>query len=149
MVKSLHDNGIGVIMDVVYNHTADNDNSNFSLTAPGYYYRHRPDGSYSDASGCGNETASDRRQMRDFIVNSVKYWAKEYHIDGFRFDLMAIHDIETMNEVAAALKEINPDIFVYGEGWTAGDSPLPVSQRALKENVSKMPQVAVFSDDIR
>ncbi len=149
MVKSLHDNGIGVIMDVVYNHTADNDDSNFSLTAPGYYYRHRPDGSYSDASGCGNETASDRQQMRDFIVNSVKYWAKEYHIDGFRFDLMAIHDIETMNQVAAALKEINPDIFIYGEGWTAGDSPLPVEKRALKENVSKMPQVAVFSDDIR
>ena len=149
MVKTLHDNGIGVIMDVVYNHTADNDGSNFSLTAPGYYYRHRPDGSYSDASGCGNETASERQQMRDFIVNSVKYWAKEYHIDGFRFDLMAIHDTETMNAVAAALKEINPDIFVYGEGWTAGDSPLPVDQRALKENVAKMPQIAVFSDDIR
>ena len=149
MVKNLHDNGIGVIMDVVYNHPADNDDSNFSLTAPGYYYRHRPDGSYSDASGCGNETASDRQQMRDFIVNSVKYWAKEYHIDGFRFDLMAIHDIETMNAVTAALKEINPDIFVYGEGWTAGDSPLPVERRALKDNVSKMPDVAVFSDDIR
>ena len=149
MIKNLHDNGIGVVMDVVYNHTADNDDSNFSLTAPGYYYRHRPDGSYSDASGCGNETASERQQMRDFIINSVKYWAKEYHIDGFRFDLMAIHDIETMNEVAAALKEINPDIFVYGEGWTAGDSPLPVDQRALTENVSKMPQIAVFSDDIR
>lgn len=149
MVKNIHDNGIGVIMDVVYNHTADNDDSNFSLTAPGYYYRHRPDGSYSDASGCGNETASDRQQMRDFIVNSVKYWAKEYHIDGFRFDLMAIHDIETMNAVTAALKEINPDIFVYGEGWTAGDSPLPVERRALKENVSKMPDIAVFSDDIR
>ncbi len=149
MIKNLHDNGIGVIMDVVYNHTANNDDSNFSLTAPGYYYRHRPDGSYSDASGCGNETASERQQMRDFIINSVKYWAKEYHIDGFRFDLMAIHDIETMNEVAAALKEINPDIFVYGEGWTAGDSPLPVERRALKENVSKMPDIAVFSDDIR
>ncbi|MDE6196526.1 MAG: type I pullulanase, partial [Muribaculaceae bacterium] len=97
MVKALHDAGIGVVMDVVYNHTADNDRSNFSLTAPGYYYRHRPDGTYSDASGCGNETASERQQMRDFIVNSVKYWADEYHIDGFRFDLMAIHDIETMN----------------------------------------------------
>lgn len=149
MIKNLHDNGIGVIMDVVYNHTADNDDSNFSLTAPGYYYRHREDGSYSDASGCGNETASERQQMRDFIINSVKYWAKEYHIDGFRFDLMAIHDIETMNQVAAALKEINPSIFVYGEGWTAGDSPLPADQRALKENVAKMPQIAVFSDDIR
>lgn len=149
MVKSLHDNGIGVIMDVVYNHTANNDDSNFSLTAPGYFYRHRPDGSYSDASGCGNETASERQQMRDYIVNSVKYWADEYHIDGFRFDLMAIHDIETMNEVASTLKEVNPSIFVYGEGWTAGDSPLPVEKRALKENVANMPQIAVFSDDIR
>ena len=149
MVKALHDAGIGVIMDVVYNHTANNDDSNFSLTAPGYYYRHREDGSYSDASGCGNETASERQQMRNYIVNSVKYWAQEYHIDGFRFDLMAIHDTETMNEVATELKKINPSIFVYGEGWTAGDSPLPVERRALKENVSKMPQVAVFSDDIR
>ena len=149
MVKSLHDAGIGVVMDVVYNHTANNDDSNFSLTAPGYYYRHRADGSYSDASGCGNETASERRQMRDFIVNSVKYWAEEYHIDGFRFDLMAIHDIETMNEVAAELKKINPNIFVYGEGWTAGDSPLPAENRALKENVAKMDGIAVFSDDIR
>lgn len=149
MVKALHDAGIGVVMDVVYNHTANNDDSNFSLTAPGYYYRHRPDGTYSDASGCGNETASERQQMRDFIVNSVKYWAKEYHIDGFRFDLMAIHDTETMNEVARELKKINPSIFVYGEGWTAGDSPLPVERRALKENVDKMEGIAVFSDDIR
>ena len=149
MVKALHDAGIGVVMDVVYNHTSQNDDSNFSLTAPGYYYRHRADGSYSDASGCGNETASERQQMRNFIVNSVVNWVKEYHIDGFRFDLMAIHDIETMNQVAAALKEVNPSIFVYGEGWTAGDSPLPAKDRALKENVSAMPQVAVFSDDIR
>ena len=149
MVKALHDAGIGVVMDVVYNHTANNDDSNFSLTAPGYFYRHREDGSYSDASGCGNETASEREQMRDFIVNSVKYWADEYHIDGFRFDLMAIHDIETMNEVAAELKKINPSIFVYGEGWTAGASPLPSEQQALKVNVDKMKGIAVFSDDIR
>ncbi len=149
MVKALHDAGIGVVMDVVYNHTAENDGSNFELTAPGYYHRHWDDGRYSDASGCGNETASDRQQMRDYIVNSVKYWADEYHIDGFRFDLMAIHDIDTMNEVAAELKKINPSIFVYGEGWTAGDSPLPVERRALKENVSKMQNIAVFSDDIR
>ncbi len=149
MIKALHDAGIGVVMDVVYNHTANNDDSNFSLTAPGYYYRHRADGSYSDASGCGNETASEREQMRNFIVNSVKYWADEYHIDGFRFDLMAIHDTETMNRVAEELKKINPSIFVYGEGWTAGDSPLPVERRVLKENVSKMKGIAVFSDDIR
>lgn len=149
MVKALHDAGIGVVMDVVYNHTAQVGNSNFDLTAPGYYYRHRADGSYSDASGCGNETASDRAQMANFIVNSVKYWAEEYHIDGFRFDLMAIHDTETMNRVARELKDINPSIFVYGEGWTAGDSPLPVERRALKENVAQMQGVAVFSDDIR
>ena len=149
MVQALHNAGIGVVMDVVYNHTAQNDESNFSLTAPGYYYRHRADGTYSDASGCGNETASERQQMRDFIVNSVKYWAKEYHIDGFRFDLMAIHDIATMNQVAEELRKINPNIIIYGEGWTAGDSPLPVEQRALKDHAYRMPGVAVFSDDIR
>ncbi|MCM1028415.1 MAG: type I pullulanase [Pseudoflavonifractor sp.] len=149
MVKTLHDNGIGVVMDVVYNHTANNDDSNFSLIAPGYFYRHNPDGSYSDASGCGNETASERQMMRDYIVNSVAYWAKNYHIDGFRFDLMAIHDIETMNAVSDTLAKINPDIFVYGEGWTAGDSPLPKDKRALKENVAKMKGIAVFSDDLR
>ncbi|MDE6009539.1 MAG: type I pullulanase [Muribaculaceae bacterium] len=149
MIKALHDAGIGVIMDVVYNHTAQNDDSNFELTAPGYYHRHWDDGRYSDASGCGNETASDRQQMRDFIINSTKYWADEYHIDGFRFDLMAIHDIDTMNEVAAELKKVNPSIFVYGEGWTAGDSPLAVEHRALKENVGKMRDIAVFSDDLR
>ena len=149
MIKALHDAGIGVIMDVVYNHTANNDDSNFSLTAPHYYYRYRQDGTYSDASGCGNETASEREQMRNYIVNSVKYWSEEYHIDGFRFDLMAIHDTETMNKVAKTLKEVNPRIFVYGEGWTCGDSPLPVERRALKENVAKMEGIAVFSDDLR
>lgn len=149
MVKALHDAGIGVVMDVVYNHTAEGDGSNFSLTAPGYFYRHRADGSYSDASGCGNETASDRPAMSDYIVESVKYWADEYHIDGFRFDLMAIHDTETMTRVARELKALRPGIFVYGEGWTAGDSPLPVERRALKENVSRMEGIAVFSDDIR
>lgn len=149
MIKALHDAGIGVIMDVVYNHTASNDDSNFELTAPGYYHRHWDDGKYSDASGCGNETASERKQMSDYIVESVKYWAEEYHIDGFRFDLMAIHDTNTMNRVASELKKINPSIFVYGEGWTAGDSPLAVERRALKENVSKMTGIAVFSDDIR
>lgn len=149
MIKALHDNGIGVVMDVVYNHTATNDDSNFELTAPGYYHRHWDDGRYSDASGCGNETASDRQQMRDYIINSIKYWTKEYHIDGFRFDLMAIHDTETMTEAAKAIKEINPDAFIYGEGWTAGDSPLAPERRALKENVSKMDGIAVFSDDIR
>lgn len=149
MIQALHEAGIGVIMDVVYNHTAENDGSNFELTAPGYYHRHWNDGSYSDASGCGNETASDLKQMQDYIVNSVKYWADEYHVDGFRFDLMAIHDIETMNRVTRELKEVNPSAFVYGEGWTAGDSPLQPERRALKENVGLMEGVAVFSDDLR
>lgn len=149
MVQALHNAGIGVIMDVVYNHTALTDDSYFSLTAPGYYYRHRADGTYSDASACGNETASDRQQVSDYIVNSVKYWMEEFHIDGFRFDLMAIHDTETMTRVAKELRAINPYAVIYGEGWTAGDSPLPVERRALKENVAKMEGVAVFSDDIR
>lgn len=149
MIQALHKAGIGVILDVVYNHTGVTQGSNFELTAPGYYYRHREDGSFSDASGCGNETASDRQQMRSFMVNSVKYWMNEYHIDGFRFDLMAIHDIETMNAIAEAANAINPDVIIYGEGWTCSDSPLPVERRALKEHVSKMPGIAVFSDDIR
>jgi pullulanase len=150
MIKVLHDRGIGVILDVVYNHTGGaNENSNFNLEAPGYYYRHWEDGKLSDASACGNETASEKEMMRKFILESVVYWAKEYHMDGFRFDLMGIHDIATMNEVASTLKEVNPNIFVYGEGWTAADSPLPMEQRALKKNINKMPQITAFSDDIR
>ena len=149
MVKALHEAGIGVIMDVVYNHTFTNDGSNFSLTVPGYYYRQDEDGDYSNASGCGNETASERPMVRRYITESVKYWAEEYHIDGFRFDLMAIHDIETMNSVRAELDKINPDIFLYGEGWMAGGSPLPTEQQANKANGPKFPRVAVFSDDIR
>ncbi len=149
MVKSFHDNGIGVILDVVYNHTGRTENSNFNLESPGYYYRHWENGKLSDASACGNETASDRAMMRKYILESVAYWAKEYHLDGFRFDLMGIHDITTMNEVVETVKKVNPNIFVYGEGWTAADSPLPVDQRALKKNVTQMPKITAFSDDIR
>lgn len=149
MIKSLHDAGIGVIMDVVYNHTASSNHSCFSLTAPGRFYRYNPDGSLSNASGCGNEMASELEPMHNFIINSVKYWAQEYHIDGFRFDLMGTHDINTMNILSAELHKINPNIIIYGEGWTAADSPLPAEQRALKENVTKLDNIAVFSDDIR
>lgn len=149
MVKAFHDNGIGVILDVVYNHTGRTEESNFNLENPGYYYRFRKDGTYSDAAACGNETASEKKMMRKFILESVSYWAQEYHLDGFRFDLMGIHDISTMNDVAKTLKEINPHIFVYGEGWTAGDSPLPEKDRALKKHIKQMPQVTAFSDDIR
>jgi pullulanase len=149
IVQALHKKGIGVVMDVVYNHTGFTSESNFDQLVPGYYYRQWDDAKYSNASACGNETASDRVMVRNFIVESVKYWAKEYHVDGFRFDLMAIHDIETMNQVAAKLKEIDPSIIVYGEGWTAGDSPLPEEQRALKMHAYKLKDIAVFSDDIR
>ncbi len=149
MVMALHQAGLGVVMDVVYNHTFDAGSSNFNQLVPGYYYRQNPDGSYSNASGCGNETASERPMVRQYIIESVKYWAQEYHIDGFRFDLMAIHDIETMNLIRQALGEVNPYILIYGEGWTAGDSPLPYENRALKAHISKMPGIAVFSDDLR
>lgn len=148
MVKALHDNGLRVIMDVVYNHTFDT-NTPFEQLVPGYYYRQNADGSFSDASGCGNETASERLMMRKYIVESVQYWAQEYGIDGFRFDLMAIHDIETMNVVSKALKAIDPTIVIYGEGWTAGDSPLPDSLRATKSHTLKLNHVAAFSDDMR
>ncbi|WP_299436856.1 type I pullulanase [uncultured Aquimarina sp.] len=149
MVKAFHDNGIGVILDVVYNHTGKTKNSNFNLEVPGYYYRQWEDGKPSDASACGNETASDRTMVQKYITESIVYWAKEYHLDGFRFDLMGIHDIETMNKVAETVKTVNPNIFVYGEGWTAGDSPLPEEKRALKKNTLKMPQISAFSDDLR
>ncbi|MEM6397458.1 MAG: type I pullulanase [Bacteroidota bacterium] len=149
MVQALHNAGIGVIMDVVYNHTGPTEDSPFNLLVPGYYYRQNPDGTFSDASACGNETASERPMVRSFIRESVKYWAKEYHVDGFRFDLMGIHDTETMNAVAADLKAIDPSIFVYGEGWTASGSPLPDSLRALKANVPDLIDVAAFSDDLR
>lgn len=149
MVKTFHDNGIGVILDVVYNHTGKTEESNFNQEVPGYYYRFNEDGSYSDAADCGNETASERAMMRKFILESVAYWAEEYHLDGFRFDLMGIHDIETMNEVTNTLKEINPNVFVYGEGWTADDSPLPEEKRALKKHIQRMPAITAFSDDIR
>ena len=149
MVKTLHDNGLRVILDVVYNHTGATEESNFNQLVPGYYYRQNEAGGFSDASACGNETASERAMMRKFIRESVKYWVEEYHIDGFRFDLMGIHDIETMKQVAATVQAIDPSIFVYGEGWTGGDSPLPEEQKALKKHTLRIPGVAAFSDDMR
>ena len=149
MVKSLHQNGFRIVLDVVYNHTASTDHSNFDLTVSGYFYRQNADGSYSNASGCGNETASEREMVRHYIIESVKFWAREYHIDGFRFDLMGIHDIETMNRLRSELLEIDPTIFVYGEGWVAADSPLPFEQRAVKENVGQMEGIGVFNDEFR
>lgn len=149
MVQAMHKKGLRVILDVVYNHTSDIKNSNFSQFAPGYFYRQNPDGSYSNATACGNEVASERAMVRKFMIESVVYWAKEYHLDGFRFDLMGVHDIETMNQISAALHKVNPTIFIYGEGWTAGNSPLPEAQRAVKINTARLNKIAVFSDDIR
>ncbi|MCF0201939.1 MAG: type I pullulanase [Bacteroidaceae bacterium] len=149
MVKSLHQAGIRVVMDVVLNHTMDIDNSNFHRTYPGYYYRTRKDGSYANASGCGNETASEKEYMRQYMIDSFKYWASEYHIDGFRVDLMGIHDIETMNQIMKAVKEINPSAFIYGEGWAAEAPVLPESQLAMKANTHLMPGIAAFSDEMR
>lgn len=149
MVQALHKAGIRVILDVVYNHTYDIDHSNFQRTYPDYYYRKTADGAYSNGSGCGNETASEKPMMRQFMIESVKYWVNEYHIDGFRFDLMGVHDIETMNAIRKALDEIDPTIFVYGEGWSAGPCALPNDQLGMKANISKMPGIAAFSDEIR
>ena len=149
MVQTLHKNGLRVILDVVYNHTSDIKGSNFTQFAPGYYYRQNPDGSYANGTGCGDEVASERPMVRKFMIASVVYWAKEYHLDGFRFDLMGVHDIETMNMISDTLHKIDPTIFIYGEGWTAGNSPLAENKRAVKKNIAKVKEVAVFSDDIR
>ncbi len=149
MIQAFHNAGIGVILDVVYNHTGVIENSNFNLETPKYYYRFNNDGSYSNASGCGNETSSERKMTQKFILESVKYWTEEYHLDGFRFDLMAIHDVETMNLIADKITKINPSALIYGEGWTGGDSPLPEQKRALKKHIPQMPKIAAFSDEIR
>ena len=149
MVEALHKAGICVILDVVYNHTYDIEHSNFQRTYPDYYYRKTSDGTYGNGSGCGNETASEKPMMRHFMIESVKYWVREYHIDGFRFDLMGCHDIETMNAIRKALDEIDPTIFIYGEGWSAGACALPNEQLGMKANIPQMPGVAAFSDDIR
>ena len=149
MVQALHKAGIRVVLDVVYNHTFDIVNSNFEKTVPGYFYRFNSEGKYADASGCGNETASDRAMMRKYMIESVLHWVNEYHIDGFRFDLMGIHDIETMNEIRAELNKIDPTIFVYGEGWAAGAPQIPQEELAMKANAHKMPGIAVFCDEMR
>lgn len=149
MVQALHKAGIRVILDVVYNHTYDIDHSNFQRTYPDYYYRKTSDGKYSNGSGCGNETASDQPMMRRFMIESVKYWINEYHIDGLRFDLMGCHDIETMNEIRKAVDAIDPTIFIYGEGWSAGACGLPNDQLGMKANINCMPGIAAFSDEIR
>ena len=155
MVQSLHNCNIGVVMDVVYNHTYSLD-SNLNKIVPYYYYRFAADGTPSNGSGCGNETASDRAMFRKYMVDSVCYWAQEYKIDGFRFDLMALHDLETMQAIESALHAINPKALIYGEGWSGGTSALRDKLQANQANIRQITaskgaigSIAVFNDAIR
>lgn len=148
MVASLHKDGIRVIMDVVYNHTYSTLESCFTKVMPNYYFR--TNGRFSsNGSGCGNETASDRSMVSKYIIDSVLYWAKEYHVDGFRFDLMAVHDVDTINKLKEELAKIDESIIVYGEGWIGGPSVLDPKRACFKKNAYKLKDVAVFNDDIR
>ena len=149
MVQALHKAGIRVILDVVYNHTFDINGSNFQKTYPDYFFRKNAEGKYSDGSGCGNETASDKELMREFMKESVAYWVNEYHIDGFRFDLMGVHDIETMNEIHDVVAKIDPTIYIYGEGWSAGSCAYPQDKLATKANTCELNGIGAFSDDMR
>ena len=149
LIQSFHSNNIGVILDVVYNHTGDTENSIFNQLVPNYYYRQNNEGGFSNASACGNETASERPMFRKFMIESLLYWVNEYHIDGFRFDLMGIHDLKTMELIRDTLIKVKPDILLYGEGWTAGGSPLPDNKRAIKSNIQTLTGIAAFSDEIR
>ena len=148
-IMSLHNNGLGVIMDVVYNHTGNSENSNLNVLMPNYYYRTNKDGTFCNGSACGNELASERYMVRKMIMDSVIYWAKEYKLDGFRFDLMGVLDIETMNRIHEELSKINPNIILYGEGWAGGPCGLSEKKRALKVNTPYLRHVGVFNDDLR
>ena len=150
MVYKFHQAGIRVVMDMVYNHTY-NLESPLNLTVPGYYYRKDQYGCYSNGSGCGNETASERYMFRKYMIDSVLYWAKEYHIDGFRFDLMGLHDLETMRIIRSELNKVDKSIIMYGEGWTCYNTPLNSNESAVKNNICKFGnlQIAAFSDDAR
>ena len=155
MVQALHNQGIGVIMDVVYNHTFSATDSCFHRIVPYYYYRYNTNGTNMNASGCGNDTASERYMFRKYMVDSVTYWITEYNLDGFRFDLMGLHDLETMRQVEAAVHAVNPNAIIYGEGWTMG-STLDGSEQANQTNIGKITatngaigSVAVFNDNMR
>ena len=149
MVQALHKAGFRVILDVVYNHTTNASVTGFERTMPGYFYRMNEDGSFCNGSGCGNETASEQEMFRKYMIESLEWWMKEYHIDGFRFDLMAIHDIDTMNEISERLHAIDPNVVIYGEGWAAMAPAYPAEQIALKDNTHMLDKVGAFSDNIR
>ncbi|EJR22491.1 type I pullulanase [Bacillus cereus] len=148
MVQTLHDNNLRVVMDVVYNHMYNAAESNFHKLVPGYYYRYNEDGTFANGTGVGNDTASERKMMRKFMIDSVTYWAKEYNLDGFRFDLMGIHDYETMNEIRKAVNQIDPSIILHGEGWDL-NTPLAAELKANQKNAGKMKGIAHFNDNIR
>ena len=149
LVQAFNGADINIIMDVVYNHVNSAVGSNFDVLMPGYYFRYTSSGDASNGSGCGNETASDHYMFRKFMIDSVCFWAKEYKLGGFRFDLMGLHDLETMNQLAAKLKTINPSIVIYGEPWTGGDSTLASSKRAVQANGKKYEGYGQFNDQMR
>ena len=149
LVQAFNGAGINIIMDVVYNHVSAAVGSNFDVLMPGYYYRYTTSGDMANGSGCGNETASDHLMFRKFMIDSVKFWASEYKLGGFRFDLMGLHDVETMNQLTAELKKINPDIVVYGEPWEGGTTPLSTSQQADQANGNKFVGFGQFNDKMR
>ncbi len=155
MIMALHNAGIQVVMDVVYNHTQDT-SSSFQKTVPDYYYRKNNDGSWSSGSGCGNDTASERAMFRKFMIESCAYWANEYHVDGFRFDLMGLHDVETMNAIRDELDKIDTKILMYGEPWDLGTTKDSVTCEGTKtylatqQNIKRMSdRIAAFNDKIR
>jgi len=148
MVQNIHDSGIRVIMDVVYNHVYDIHTINFEEILPGYYFRKKENGEFYNGSGCGNEVASERKMVRKFVVDSVAFWAKEYNLDGFRFDLMGLLDIETMNQIRYALDKIDPSIIIIGEGWEMGEA-LNFEDKACLWNSKYLPRIGQFNDDFR
>ncbi len=149
LVQAFHKQGMRIVMDVVFNHTMFNDESVFEQIEPGYYHRFTPDGKYSNGASCGNEVASEKPMVRKYILDCLKHFVNEYDVDGFRFDLMGLHDIESMNLFSKELHAIKPEIILYGEGWTGGTTTLPENQRSLKNAVPQLDKIAAFSDDIR
>lgn len=148
MIMKLHEKDIKVILDVVYNHTYKTQNSNFNIINPDYYYRKNPDGTYSDGAGCGNELATEKPMVRKFIIDSLEYWLREYRVDGFRFDLMALIDRETMEEITSSLRKYKKDLIIYGEPWTAGPTVLEKNLRTRKGCQTKL-GIAMFNDGFR
>lgn len=148
MIQAYHNAGIGVIMDVVYNHTFSTVDAPFQTTVPDYYYRMNHDGSYQNGTGVGNETASEHEMFRKYMIDSLLYWVNEFNIDGFRFDLMGIHDVKTMQMIRWAMDEVDPKIILYGEGWDMGTGLAPYD-KAKKDNAYQLPNIGFFNDDQR